>query len=116
MHVDSRNPTLYTPKIYAENAFCDTFTFDYLYMMDIKAYDLRGIQAEMFIDECDVETEQYVDYEDYKSLKAKLENLERKHAKLKRRHANLGSRYLVVKQKRDYLIKEYTNHSEMDYT
>ena len=29
-------------------------------------------------------------------LKAKLENLERKHAKLKRRHENLGIKFLNV--------------------
>ena len=54
----------------------------------------------MYIDEYDMEAYdmQYVKRSDYDALKAKLENLERKHAKLKRRHDNVGIKFLNVKQ------------------
>ena len=60
----------------------------------------------MYIDKLDVQSyeDQYVSLADYDKLKAKLEHLERKHAKLQRRHDKLGGKYLVVKQERDYLI------------
>jgi len=57
----------------------------------------------------------YVKRSDYDALKAKLENLERKHAKLKRRHDNLGGKYLVVKEERNYLI-DVNGYKREDFT
>jgi len=71
----------------------------------------------MYIDEHDMEAYdmQYVKRSDYDALKAKLENLERKHAKLKRRHDTVGGKYLVVKEERNYLI-DVNGYKREDFT
>lgn len=126
MHTDSRNPVVYISGLKATDYYGNKFAFDLLYGYDVLNYKLQNIDHTMYVDEhnnisydtqsSDLLDMQYVKLKDYNKIKAMLENLERKHAKLKRRHENLGSKYLLVRQERNYLIKEYTNHSEMDYT
>ena len=91
MYKDSRNPYILYPALLVHMAghrFAYT-TFD---TTEFKDYPAR-LEAAMYIDEHDIMSEQYVSYKDYLHLKAKLENLERKHAKLKRRHDVVGKKY-----------------------
>lgn len=105
MHVDSRNPVVYYSGLQV-TANEDKYAFSFLRNTDIDAYSIKLITSAMYIDKLDVQSyeDQYVSLADYDKLKAKLEHLERKHAKLQRRHDKLGGKYLVVKQERDYLI------------
>lgn len=48
-------------------------------------------------------------------MKAKLEHLERKHAKLKRRHDKVGAKYLVAKQEKGYLISCQSVYTKEDF-
>ena len=118
MHTDSRNPVVYISGLKATDYYGHSFAFDLLYGYDVPARGLQNIDHTMYIDEYDMEAydRQYVKRSDYDALKAKLENLERKHAKLKRRHENLGSKHLLVKQERDYLIGASTNYTVDDFT
>lgn len=105
MHVDSRNPVVYYSGLQV-TANEDKYAFSFLRNTDIDAYSIKLITSAMYIDKLDVQSyeDQYVSLADYDKIKAKLEHLERKHAKLQRRHDKLGGKYLVVKQERDYLI------------
>lgn len=110
MHTDSRNPIVYISGLKDTDYYGNKFAFDLLYGYDVLNYKLQCIDHTMYVDEhnnisysaqsSDLLDMQYVKLEDYNKIKAKLENLERKHAKLKRRHENLGSKYLLVRQEK----------------
>lgn len=110
MHTDSRNPVAYISGLKATDYYGNKFAFDLLYGYDVLNYKLQNIDHTMYVDEhnnisydaqsSDLLDMQYVKLKDYNKIKAKLENLERKHAKLKRRHENLGSKYLLVRQEK----------------
>lgn len=99
MHVDSRNPVVYYSglQVTANN---DKYAFSFLRNTDIDAYSIKLITSAMYIDRFDVQCyeDQYVSLTDYDKLKAKLEHLERKHAKIQRRHKQLGNKYMVAEQ------------------
>ena len=106
MHTDSRNPTVYISGLHITDYYGTNFCASFLYGYEVIERAFQSIDSRMYIDEHDVEhcDFQYVKRSDYDALKAKIENLERKHAKLKRRHNTLGGKYLVVKEERNYLI------------
>lgn len=116
MHVDSRNPVVYYSglQVTANN---DKYAFSFLRNTDIDAYSIKLITSAMYIDKLDVQSyeDQYVSLADYDKLKAKLEHLERKHAKLKRRHDNVGVKYLVARQERGYLISCQSVYTKEDF-
>lgn len=99
MHIDSRNPVVYYSglQVTANNY---KYAFSFLRNTDIDAYSIKLITSAMYIDKLDVQSyeDQYVSLADYDKLKAKLEHLERKHAKLKRRHDTLGQKYVILNQ------------------
>lgn len=117
MHTDSRNPVVYTSGLKATDYYGHSFAFDIVYGYDVPSRGLQNINPVMYIDEFDMEAYdmQYIKRSDYDALKAKLENLERKHAKLKRRHDNVGAKYLVVKQEKDYLISCQSVYTKEDF-
>ena len=106
MHTDSRNPIVYCSGLRIKDYFDNTFCGKFLYGYEVIEGAYQSIDSTMYPDVLDVAfyEEQYVSLSDYDKLKAKLENLERKYAKLKRRNDTLGSKYLMVKQERNYLI------------
>lgn len=117
MHTDSRNPIIYTSGIVVTDYYNNKFAYSFLYRYEVIEHAYQNINATMYIDEHNIEhyDYQYVKRSDYDALKAKLENLERKHAKLKRRHNNLGGKYLVVKEERNYLI-DVNGYNREDFT
>ena len=117
MHADSRNPIVYKSGLKATDYYGNKFAFDVVYGYDVPSRGLQNINPVMYIDEHDMEAYdmQYVKRSDYDALKAKLENLERKHAKLKRRHDTVGGKYLVVKEERNYLI-DVNGYKREDFT
>jgi hypothetical protein len=106
MQIDSRNPVVYYSGLQATTKHGSNYAVSSIQSIDIDNYKIQLITSAMYIDKFDVRCykDQYVSLADYDKIKAKLENLERKHAKLQRRHDKLGGKYLVVKQERDYLI------------
>lgn len=118
MHTDSRNPVVYKSGLKATDYYGHSFAFDIVYGYEVPSRGLQNINPVMYVDEFDMEAYdmQYVKRSDYDALKAKLENLERKHAKLKRRHENVGIKFLNVKQWHDYLIGASTTKPTQDLT
>lgn len=117
MHTDSRNPVIYASGIMVTDYYNNKFAYNFLYGYEVIERAYQNINATMYIDEHDTEHYdfQYVKRSDYDALKAKLENIERKHAKLKRRHDKVGGKYLVVKEERNYLI-DVNGYKREDFT
>ena len=117
MNIDSRNPLLYCCGLRIDDSFGNTFCGKHLHGWEVVERSYQSIDSAMYIDQLDVADyeDQYVSLEDYDKLKAKLEHLERKHAKLKRRHDNVGAKYLVAKQERDYLISCQSVYTKEDF-
>jgi hypothetical protein len=110
MQIDSRNPVVYYSGLQATTKHGSNYAFSSLQNIDIDNYEIQLITSVMYIDKFEVQCyeDQYVSLADYDKLKAKLENLERKHAKLQRRHERVGLSLMIARRMKKLFERKYS--------